>query len=116
MKQKISRHYRRFDSEQRCWVIDPQGQCELDSWLSQMRRDLTADVVYKNQRPQSGQLRPPSLTGAYATLHLLPTAPPELVKAAYRCLAMINHPDVGGDTESMQQINVAYAQLSTKVA
>jgi curved DNA-binding protein CbpA len=55
-------------------------------------------------------------TDAYAVLHLLPTAPPELIKAAYRCLAMIHHPDRGGDTEAMQRINSAYAGLSAKLA
>lgn len=113
MKRHIPRHYRRFDAAQRCWMIDPQGQAPLESWLSWMRRELKADVVYSGPHHHS-DLRDPqvSLTPAYATLHLLPTAPLELVKAAYRCLARINHPDVGGDTRSMQQLNIAYAYIT----
>jgi len=30
----------------------------------------------------------------FATLHLLPSAPPELIEAAYRTLVKLNHPDV----------------------
>jgi len=48
----------------------------------------------------------------YAVLHLLPTAPPELVHAAYHLLAQRHHPDHGGSTEEMQRINAAAAQLA----
>ena len=44
---------------------------------------------------------------SYVVLHLLPSAPPELVTAAHRCLAKIHHPDAGGSTAVMQQINRA---------
>ncbi len=52
---------------------------------------------------------------AYTTLHLLPDAPVELIKAAYRCLAKLNHPDRGGDEKAMQRINEAYAVLERGV-
>jgi hypothetical protein len=48
---------------------------------------------------------------AYAALHLLPSAPPEVINAAYRALAKQVHPDSGGDTAKMQEINAAYALL-----
>jgi hypothetical protein len=47
----------------------------------------------------------------YATLHLLPTAPIQLIDSAYKCLARMNHPDHGGDTAVMQSINGAYDRL-----
>lgn len=49
---------------------------------------------------------------AYQTLHLLPSAPPELVKAAYKALSKLEHPDKGGDKARMQAINSAYGILS----
>jgi len=33
------------------------------------------------------------------------------VKAAYRALATLHHPDRGGDTATMMALNAAYAQL-----
>ena len=48
----------------------------------------------------------------YAVLHLQPTAPAELVRAAYKTLALLYHPDRGGDTAEMQAINAAYEALS----
>jgi hypothetical protein len=45
---------------------------------------------------------------AFAALHLLPSAPPDVVKAAFRALAKAMHPDVGGDTAAMVRVSLAY--------
>ena len=47
----------------------------------------------------------------YVVLHLRPTAPPELVSAAHKCLAKLHHPDAGGSTSTMQMINAAAEQI-----
>jgi hypothetical protein len=47
----------------------------------------------------------------WVILHLRPTAPPELVSAAHRCLAKLNHPDTGGNCITMQSINAAVDQI-----
>lgn len=52
------------------------------------------------------------LESAYEVLHLRPGAPPEVIQAVYRALAKIHHPDVGGNTNAMAEINDAYAFLS----
>lgn len=52
-----------------------------------------------------------SLKNPHATLFLLPNAPIEVVKAAHRALAQLHHPDVGGDSERMAEINAAYDEL-----
>src|SRR5215212_5962945 len=44
---------------------------------------------------------------ALAELHLLPSAPPELIAGAYRILARLRHPDLGGDPEAMTRLNDA---------
>lgn len=54
-------------------------------------------------------------TNSYSTLHLLPNAPPQVVKAAYKALATIHHPDKGGDAFLMIKINEAYSDLSKKL-
>lgn len=63
-----------------------------------------------------GHTKPPPRPGnlpldPYATLHLLPSAPPELIKAAYLALSKLHHPDRGGDKEAMQRVNAAYDKL-----
>ncbi len=52
----------------------------------------------------------------YAALWLLPGAPAEVVRAAYRALARLHHPDVGGGTPEMQTINASYKSLQKRGA
>lgn len=49
----------------------------------------------------------------YETLGLDPTCSPAEIKAAYRRLSSEHHPDRGGDSERMAQINTAYETLSS---
>lgn len=49
---------------------------------------------------------------AHSVLHLLPSAPQELIKSAYRTLALLYHPDHGGDVSKMQKLNQAYEKLT----
>jgi hypothetical protein len=61
------------------------------------------------ERPESDtEPEPAGATAqALAVLHLRPSAPPELIAGAYRILARLHHPDMGGDPEAMTRLNVA---------
>ena len=59
----------------------------------------------------NGRGSPVQASEPWATLWLLPGAPPQVVKAAYRALARIHHPDVGGCTERMKAINGAFETI-----
>lgn len=69
----------------------------------------TSDAQQERQERQDVPRRPQAspLAEAYATLFLLPTAPPEVVQAAQRALVKINHPDAGGTHEAAVAINRA---------
>lgn len=58
----------------------------------------------------SNTAREDPTAACFAKLYLLPSAPPKLVTAAWRALSLLYHPDVGGSTEQMKEINVAYDQ------
>ena len=47
----------------------------------------------------------------YRVLFLRPDAPPEVIKAVYRVLAVRYHPDKGGDLGAMTRLNVAYQKI-----
>jgi curved DNA-binding protein CbpA len=48
----------------------------------------------------------------YRLLHVQPDAAAEVIKASYRALMTLHHPDVGGDHATAVLINEAYAVLS----
>ena len=48
---------------------------------------------------------------SYAVLHLRPTAPISLVKAAYKALSKQLHPDAGGDEEEFKRLTEAYNKV-----
>ena len=47
----------------------------------------------------------------YEVLHLRPTAPQAIIKAAFRELVKELHPDHGGDAEQFKRVNDAYHKL-----
>jgi hypothetical protein len=53
-----------------------------------------------------------TLTTAWQTLHIAEGAPPEVVRAAYRAMAKLHHPDTGGSEEKMKEINDAWQLLN----
>jgi hypothetical protein len=57
---------------------------------------------------------PAELVAAYQTLHLLPSAPDELAKHAYRVMCKLHLADKGGMTSEMQRVNEAYGRLAHK--
>jgi hypothetical protein len=111
LKARIPPRLRAWKPEARSWWVAERAWFELREWAE----EWFAEGEPQAHGRQRGAPRPhpaaDSRTEAYRALHLLPTAPPELVKAAYRVLALLNHPDKGGDTETMRNINVAYELL-----
>lgn len=109
----------RYDGDAREWTIPLYMRDRLQrwasAWASRQEWNAASRQGYGGQqqrysgRSQGAQSAGP--TSAYAVLHLLPTAPPELVTAAYRMLAQLCHPDHGGDTQMMMALNEAVATL-----
>jgi hypothetical protein len=75
-----------------------------------------ADVEHTGQTWSHATTQP--WTGGsdhFAVLHLLPSAPIQVVRAAYRALAKLHHPDVHGDTATMRRLAEAYEALSRRL-
>ena len=114
MKSYVSPTYRKYDPRARHWTVARLAEKQFRHWLAYARQMLDAQVEWIAGDDSETEWTPPKKPQAvdpYQTLHLLPSAPPEVVKAAYRALAMMHHPDKGGDTATMQTINDAYRRL-----
>jgi hypothetical protein len=112
LKRVVPPAYRSFDEVKKTWFVAREAEAHLQTWLGYMRALHGAEVQWlepeREHAPQAS-----ALPDAYAALYLLPNAPPEVVKASYRALAHLFHPDKpGGDTQAMQRIVAAYEQLA----
>lgn len=56
------------------------------------------------------ELTPP-MENPYAILYVTEDAPLEVVKAAYKALVSIHHPDAGGSEEAMCKLNEAFSTI-----
>jgi hypothetical protein len=93
---------RRFNPERRAWWIADEPS------LRQLADILPGINSYFRKSTSSKTpcgVAPRAVMDAFTALHLLPTAPPELVTAARRTLARTLHPDVGGDLRAMVTVN-----------
>ena len=119
LKNFVSPVYRRYEPATRKWVVGEPATESFRGWLSYARATFNARIewigeTYEDPEAEWTPPKPkPKAVDPYVTLHLLPSAPPEVVKAAYRALATLHHPDKpGGDGERMKVINDAYRRLA----
>jgi hypothetical protein len=130
---------RSYDRLSKCWIILAQATVELESYLATMVARFCADVVacaeessskeHYQERRQQGEhaseeqqsesvfdrRRKMTLQRACATLYVTADAPSEVVQGAYRALAKLHHPDLGGDGTTMRLINHAYEVLTAEL-
>jgi hypothetical protein len=119
LKSAIAPDMRSYNPATREWFVDEDAAGRMRRWLDYCRANLYAEVEWLDGEayadPEAEWTPPkksrPKASDPYVTLHLLPSAPPEVVKAAYRALATLHHPDKGGDEEKMKRLNEAYGRL-----
>jgi hypothetical protein len=115
LKDFIATPYRRWQPSSKSWRILPEGQLYVMDWLTVCRDQFSAEVTWGKAKPHA-RPSPKPAPDPFAALYLLPSAPVEVVKAAYRALATLHHPDHGGDVEKMKIINAAYSEATNRLA
>jgi hypothetical protein len=108
LKTQIPGHARTYDPVAKSWTVAPAYAGIAIRLMYQAFTDVEmVDAAAGPTFDRGGDPR----EAALIVLHLRETAPPELVTAAHRCLAKLNHPDRGGSTATMQAINAAAEQI-----
>lgn len=125
LKDSVPARHRRWDPSRKLWHFQSAARPAAMAWVQRwftleqrIFRDQPFDR-WESARPGSTESGPPPdpRAAAFAALHLLPSAPAPLVKAAYRCLSQLHHPDhQGGDTAQMTRLNLAYETLTKELA
>jgi len=107
----------KYDSRcQECMESIPAGSLAVLANIAEHRTDRAIWVVLHARQRCSGaqtfQVEEDTPTGAWSELYLIPGAPVEVIKAAYKALACKYHPDhPGGSTSKMQALNAAIEEL-----
>jgi hypothetical protein len=105
LKDAVPYGYREWDGPAKVWRIDP-------DWPDVVFTALTAiGVTIVDKRPADPLPTPvaPDLQEACTRLCITPEAPLVVAEAAYKALARLHHPDVGGEVATMQALNEAIA-------
>lgn len=118
--------YRKYDSGSKKWSVHLSKlplvvsvarrhfeYVDYRSLPEDVQMQIAAQASNGSSRPTKGIIGDVELE-PHVVLHLRPSAPWEVVKAAHRALATIHHPDHGGDAEVFRQIQSAYEALKVK--
>jgi DnaJ-domain-containing protein 1 len=111
LKERIPRSCRTYNPKTKSWTVSGGWQDRAVNLLL----GVFPDAQVEHPRSDRGTETVGQIDDAHAELHLLSSAPPELIEAAYRVLAKQHHPDAGGGTVTMQRLNTAYAVLKAQV-
>jgi hypothetical protein len=84
---------------------------EDESWTVLHPREACANPVSGESADRGPTMKSGVSSGPWKVLFLVENAPVEVVKAAYRALAMKYHPDRGGDIKKMQELNAALSRI-----
>lgn len=107
LKEKIPKEYRRWEPDEKVWVISYAYEAQIVALCS----TYFDDIAYYGKKKYATAIQS---SPAYQTLHLLPSAPKEVIIATYRALSRLYHPDVNkapNATEKMKRINVAFEEI-----
>ncbi len=111
LKTRIPAYARRYDPDSHAWTVIS-SHADV---ATRLMLDVFSDVeTVGAQTGPTFDRGSDTREAALVVLHLRPTAPPELIDAAYKALARLHHPDRGGDTATMQRLNRAADQIRSQ--
>lgn len=99
---------RSYDADTKCWTIYSHDGKWTQWAIDRLRAYFPFAEIVREITQHQGDDGP---IGDYAELHLLPSAPPAVIRAAYRALSQELHPDKGGSHVRMIALNASYERL-----
>jgi hypothetical protein len=114
-------HDRSFSAQTKTWSVPQSRYGRLAEWAdywfdadAQQWDDEEPDGRAYGSRYERYGHTPAStstIEAAFATLHLLPSAPAWVAEAVYKAAIKVHHPDAGGDGQAMVRINLAMERI-----
>lgn len=122
MKRVVDYRFREWKPGKKVWVVKAAVFDKVHELFDQhfpgvelKVAEAAAELIRKKYESGVNYRSPkaPVSWGPYKELYLDEDAPDCVVNAAYKALARMYHPDLGGDTEIMSRINRAYEAIQT---
>ncbi len=104
LKRAVPAPLRTYDPDTKTWTISARYVERVYHVLDQ----VFGEVDIEGSRTGTSDHRQRASGDPYQVLHLLPSAPDEVVTVVYRTLAKLHHPDRGGEHDAMLALNQAY--------
>lgn len=95
----------------RSWVDYSELSDYIQMQVAKEKENWRVSQKAKYIRPSSSTI----LRDAYTRLHLLPSAPSNVIHAAWHALAKVYHPDRGGDSEEFRKYSEAYETIKKEI-
>lgn len=102
-KKRIPAGHRRWDPDDRMWIIS----YTYEGQAVELCKKFYGRIERYRHKPQSGS-KPPE---AYRTLHLLPTAPQQLIYVAYKTLKKLEESGKN-NPEKLHKLKEAYDKIT----
>lgn len=119
IKDAIPSDQRSWQPDLKVWTVEPAYASLAIGLLKQQFPDAIVEGEFRTP-PRPEPIR--SSDEFYRRLHLLPSAPVELIEASYRCLARLHHPDRlpaperARGNEAMVALNEAFEKLRDRAS
>jgi len=117
LKGSIPPSFRHWQPERKRWLIEGPY---IDVILRLLRERFDEVIEFNKPKPFTSPGNPSRCACKTepdcVRLFVLPDAPLPVITAAYRALSKELHPDHGGSTEAMQQLNAAFERLKARQA
>ena len=107
IKRLVPAPARTYDPDSKTWTVAGRYVSAVYHVLAQ----VFGEVDIEGSRTGTSDHRQSASGDSYQVLHLLPSAPDEVVTVVYRTLAKLHHPDHGGSTATMLALNHAVEQI-----
>ena len=113
---------RKYDHMSGTWLV----HWHWTGWVAKLAREQGYIVDWKElpdrwqmvaagASPAPGSeflaVQPPKEATPFDALYVVPTAPDEVIKAAYKAMASKTHPDKGGDAAEFRKVSEAYDKI-----
>ena len=104
LKRAVPAPLRTYDPDSKTWTVAGRYVHAVYHVLDR----VFGEVEVEGARSGAADHRQRAGGDPYEVLHLLPSAPDEVVTVVYRTLARLCHPDCGGEHDAMVALNQAY--------